>query len=106
VSDIKDVTSTTFGLVIAYLLLGVTALYGFSFFSARVGSWFDLIFAGTASGGLILFMIFGAIVIGLQLSAARWLVFEEILCRNCRFDAAALSGITQEGRFPVYRLFH
>ncbi len=103
-NDIKDVTSTTFGLIIAYLLPGLTAFYGLSFFSARVRNWFDQIFAGKASGGLILFMIFGAIVIGLQLSAVRWLVFEEILCRHCRFDVTALSGISDAGRFAAYRL--
>ena len=68
-------------------------------------NWFDLIFRGDASGGLILFIIFGAIVIGLPLSAVRWLVFEQIFCRDCRFDAAALSGIAQGGRFAAYRLF-
>jgi hypothetical protein len=103
-SDIKDVTSTTFGLIIAYLLPGLTAFYGLSFFSDRITNWFDLIFRGDASGGLILFIIFGAIVVGLQLSVARWLVFEQILCRDCRFDAAALSGIADAGRYAAYRL--
>ena len=103
--DIRDVTSTTFGLIIAYLLPGLTAFYSLSFFSVRIRSWFDKIFAGSASGGLILFMIFGAIVIGLQLSAVRWLIFEELFCRDCRFDATALSGISDAGRFAAYRLF-
>jgi hypothetical protein len=103
-NNIKDVTSTTFGLIIAYLLPGLTAFYGLSFFSARVTNWFDLIFGGSASGGLILFVIFGAIAIGLQLSVVRWLIFEEFLCRDCRFDAAALAGIADAGRFAAYRL--
>jgi hypothetical protein len=103
--DIRDVTSTTFGLIIAYLLPGLTAFYSLSFFSVRIRNWFDHIFAGDASGGLILFMIFGAIVIGLQLSAVRWLIFEEIICRDCRFDATALSAISDAGRFAAYRLF-
>jgi hypothetical protein len=103
-NDIKDVTSTTFGLIIAYLLPGLTAFYGLSFFSVRIMNWFDLIFRGGASGGLILFVIFGAMVIGLQLSAVRWLIFEQIFCRDCRFDAAALAGIADAGRFAAYRL--
>ena len=103
-SDLKDVTSTTFGLIIAYVLPGLTAFYGLSFFSDRVRTWFDLIFRGDASGGLILFVIFGATVIGLQLSAVRWLLFEQILCRDCRFDAVELSGIAGARKFAAYRL--
>jgi hypothetical protein len=103
-NSIRDVTSTTFGLIIAYFLPGITALYGLSFFSARAASWFDRITAGDASGGLILFMIFGAIAIGLQLSAIRSFIFEELLCRDCRFDAKALSGISDPGRFAASRL--
>jgi hypothetical protein len=66
--EIKDVTSTTFGLIIAYLLPGLTAFYAMSFWSLRVENWFNRILNGDASAGLIVFVIFGAIVIGLQLS--------------------------------------
>ena len=103
-NDIKDVTSTVFGLIIAYLLPGLAAFYALSFWSQRVGNWFDQILYGGASGGLIRFIICGAIVIGLQLSVARSLIFEQIICRDCRFDAAALTGISEPGKFAAYRL--
>jgi hypothetical protein len=74
--EIRDVTSTTFGPIIAYLLPGRTAFYAMSFWSLRVENWFDRVLNGDASVGLIVFVIFGAIVIGLQLSVARTLVFE------------------------------
>src|ERR1700720_1089099 len=75
--DVKDVTSTVFGLLIAYLLPGLTAFYALSFWSSRVEAWFDRILNGDASAGLIVFIIFGAIVIGLQLSPVRSLIFEQ-----------------------------
>jgi hypothetical protein len=102
--EIRDVTSTTFGLIIAYLLPGLTAFYAMSFWSLRVENWFDRILNGDASVGLIVFVIFGAIVIGLQLSVARTLVFECIICRDCRFDATALAGISEAGKFTAYRM--
>jgi hypothetical protein len=102
--EIKDVTSTTFGLIIAYLLPGLTAFYAMSFWSLRVENWFNRILNGDASAGLIVFVIFGAIVIGLQLSVARWLVFECVICRDCRFDAMALAGISDPGKFTAYRM--
>lgn len=101
---IKDVTSTTFGLIIAYLLPGLTAFYAMSFWSLRVKNWFDRILSGDASFGLSLFIILGAIVIGLQLSVARWLVFECAICRDCRFDAKTLARVSDAGKFPVYRM--
>jgi hypothetical protein len=100
--DFRDVTSTTFALIIAYLLRGLTAFDGLSFLSQRVSNWFHPIFNGNASGGLIIFIIFGGIVIGLQLSAVRWLIFEEVVCRDCRFDAPLLSAISEPGRFAAY----
>ena len=102
--DVRDVTSTVFGLFIAYLLPGLAAFYALSFWSPRVEDWFDRILNRDASAGLVVFIIFGAIVIGLQLSAVRWLIFEEIICRDCRVDAKALSGISDAGRFAAYRL--
>ena len=102
--DVKDVTSTVFGLLIAYLLPGLIAFYALSFWSSRVEAWFDRILNGDASAGLIVFIIFGAIVIGLQLSPVRSLIFEQIICRDCRFNAKALSGISDAGRFAAYRL--
>jgi hypothetical protein len=101
---IKDVTSTTFGLIIAYLLPGLTAFYAMSFWSLRVENWFDHILSGDASFGLSMFVIFGAIVIGLQLQVARWLVFECLICRDCRFDENTLARVSDAEKFPVYRL--
>ena len=102
--DIRDITSTTFGLIIAYLLPGLTVFYAMSFWSPQVENWFDRVVDGNASVGLILFMIFGALVFGLQLSIARSLVFESIICRECRFDATVLAGISDPGKFSAYRL--
>jgi len=102
--DIKDVTSTTFGLIIAYLLPGIAGLYAMSFWSVRIETWFGRVLDGDASFGLILFMILGATVVGLQLSVVRSLVFECVLCRDCHFDSAALTGISDAGKFAAYRM--
>ena len=102
--EFKDVTSTTFGLLIAYLLPGLAAFYAFSFWSDRVATWFGLIFSGQASGSLLVMVILGAILIGVQLSVARDLLFLCVICRDCRFDPLKLRTISQEGKFAAYRM--
>ena len=75
----KDVTSTTFGLLIAYLLPGVV---GFHALAERVPSLEQLLqsfLAATSSVGLFFYVALVALVIGIQLSAFRWLVFECVL---------------------------
>jgi hypothetical protein len=102
--DFKDVTSTTFGLLIAYLLPGLTGLYSMSFVSERIAGWFNAIFAGEAPAALSVMLMFAAIVIGLQLSVARTLLYECVICRDCRFDPLSLKAISQDGKFAAFRM--
>src|SRR5438552_9850816 len=102
--EFKDVTSTTFGLIIAYLIPGLAALYGLSFVSDRVDHWFTQIVAGESSAALFLLVVVVGILIGLQLSVLRTVIFENIICRDCGFKPELLKRISEEGRFAAYRM--
>ena len=102
--EFTDVTSTTFGLIIAYVLPGLFGLFGMSFFSPRIASCFETIMSADSSAALILVMLLAAIAVGLQLSVARFLVFECLICRDCRFDAGPLGKIAEAGKLPAFRL--
>jgi small-conductance mechanosensitive channel len=75
----KDITSTSFGFLIAYLLPGLVALYAFSLWLDPIQSQLKVFLTADANVGLFLLVILTAIALGLQLTAVRWVVFELLL---------------------------
>jgi hypothetical protein len=75
----KDVTSTSFGLLIAYLLPGLVALYAFSLWLNSIQSQFKVFLTAESNVGLFLLVVLAAITLGLQVTAPRWVLFELIL---------------------------
>jgi small basic protein len=72
----KDVTSTSFGLLIAFVLPGVAGLYTSSFWSTTVHQWFATFLTAESNVGLFFLLALAALIIGLQLTLVRWLLFE------------------------------
>ena len=102
--EFTDVTSTTFGLIIAYVVPGVLGLFGISFFSPRLDALFKTIISGESTAAVFLVMLLAAIAAGLQLSVARSLVFESLLGKFCEFIPGQLAKLMQEGKLPAARL--
>jgi len=75
----KDVTSTSFGFLIAYLLPGLVALYAFSLWLDPIQSQLKVFLTADANVGLFLLVILAAIALGLQVTAVRWVLFELVL---------------------------
>ena len=78
----KDITTTAFGLLIAYLLPGLLGLYTCSFWSPSISAQFEAFSKSDSNGGLFFLLVLFALVAGLQLNAFRWVIFERILCRR------------------------
>ncbi len=68
----KDVTSNNFGVLIAYLVPGATALWGLSSFSPPVRAWFASTTqdAPTISG--FLYLTLASLAVGMTVTAIRW----------------------------------
>ena len=68
----KDVTSNNFGVLIAYLVPGATALWGLSSFSPAFRSWFAATptDAPTISG--FLYLTVASLAVGMTVTAIRW----------------------------------
>ncbi len=64
----KDVTSTSLGLLIAYLLPGLVALYAFSLWPGPLQSQFQVFLTAESNVGLFLLVILAAIALGLQIT--------------------------------------
>jgi hypothetical protein len=82
----KDITSTSFGLLIAFFLPGLAGFYGLAFWSPTVKNVFDTFLTAESNVGLFFLVFAGAVIIGLQVTLLRWFLFERLLCKSVHFD--------------------
>lgn len=75
---VHQVTSKNFGLLIAYLLPGFTALWGVSYFSPTVHSWMNATPSSPATIGGFLYVTLASIGAGLTVSTVRWALIDTI----------------------------
>lgn len=62
--DLKDVTSTSFGYVIAFLLPGLAALYALGLWSAKIAGILSTFLTSNSNIGLFLLIIATALGLG------------------------------------------
>ena len=74
----RDVTTHNFGLLIAYLLPGLTALWGASHFSETIRAWLGHPPTPAPTVGGFLYVTIGAVMAGLIVSTVRWLIVDRI----------------------------
>jgi hypothetical protein len=100
----KDVTSTSFGLLIAHVLPGLAGLYGIAFWSSDTRTMLNTFLTSQSNIGLF-FLVFGAaIIIGLEFSLARWLIFEKLVCRSKHLDPKEFATIgIDEKKLTAFR---
>ena len=77
----RDVTTTNFGLLIAYVIPGFVTLLGVSAFSPTVGSWISGGEDVPSIGGF-LYGTIASVGAGLTVSTIRWLVIDWLLHRT------------------------
>jgi hypothetical protein len=92
----KDVTSTSFGLVIAFLLPGLSALACLPFWSADSKSLLQEFVKAPNNVGLFLLVLLAGLACGLQVSVLRWVLFEKILCRKHKLDLHKFQNLKEE----------
>jgi len=91
---LKDVTSTSFGLVIGFLLPGVAALYSLAPWSPTLNATFEIFKQARTDIGLSILGLLSALTAGLMLSLVRWLIFERGICRNHEIGPAAFRELS------------
>lgn len=75
---LKDFNSTSFGLLAAYLLPGTVILYSFTFWSESAARAFRTFLTEEANIGLFLFLLLGALTLGLVATVVRWFLYERL----------------------------
>ncbi|MGH9429485.1 MAG: hypothetical protein ACRD2L_24630 [Terriglobia bacterium] len=97
-------TSTSFGLAIAYFLPGLAAFYSLSYWSSSVQKMFATFLTAESNVGLFLLVLAAALIIGLQIDLLRWLIFERLLYSSLRFKAEDFQNLgTDETKLIAFR---
>jgi len=100
----KDVTSTSFGLIIAFLLPGLVAVYSSRFWSQRADELLATFETAAANVGLFFFVILVAVATGLQVTLVRWFFFERWLCRDKRLKPEDFARLgTDQAKLAAFR---
>lgn len=73
----QEISDTTFGIFIAYLLPGLTALYGLPLGTNGQG-WWALTTGSDPNLSQLALLVIAALVVGLTISTVRWLVIDTI----------------------------
>ncbi len=99
----KDVTSNNFGVLIAYLVPGATALWGLSSFSPALRSWFASTpnDAPTISG--FLYLTVASLAVGMTVTAVRW-AGVDLVHAATGLTAPDLDFSRLPGKVDAYRL--
>ena len=74
----ERLTERNFGLVIAFVLPGLVALWGVSFFSPTVALWLRVAPSGSPSVAGFLFVTLASLAAGLVVSAVRWALIDAV----------------------------
>ena len=96
--QLKDVTTTTFGLVIAYLVPGMTGLYALTLWSSQADEVFTKFGTTEANFGLFLLVMMAGLATGMLLTPLKSLLYEEFVCRSSKLDPDLLATLADPGK--------
>ena len=101
--DLKDLTSTSFGYIIAFLLPGLLGLYALTYRSPTVAQLIGPALKAEANVGPSVILLLIALAVGLCVSALRFFLFEKLLCRKHKFPDDMFSKLAAERRLASFK---
>ncbi len=99
----KEVTSNNFGVLIAYLVPGATALWGLSSFSPALRSWFAATPADAPTISGFLYLTVASLAVGMTVTAIRWACVD-LIHASTGLKAPDLDFSNLPGKVDAYRL--
>ena len=100
----KDLTSTSFGYIIAFLLPGMFGLYAVSFWSPPASVLMQPVLKADTTVGPSIVLLLIAVGVGVWISAARWVLFEEWMYRKRRLPADMYKSFDSE-KLTLHKTF-
>jgi hypothetical protein len=101
--EMKDITSTSFGYIIAFLLPGLLALYALGYWSSGVRDLLQPALRADATVGPSVILILVALGTGLLVSALRFFIFEKFLCSRHHFPRDMFKKLSGENKLLSFR---
>jgi hypothetical protein len=100
-----ELTSTFFGLVIAFFLPGLTLIFGFTSWMKSTDKGVLLTFCSTnnSSYSTLFLLISFAVTAGLLLAGLRWALFEELILRKYKLQKDDFKNIDKDNRLAAFR---
>lgn len=100
--NLKDATSTSFGLVIAFLLPGLVAVGTFALWEDNVRQLLATFLTAESNVGLFLLVLLAALVIGLEISALRSAIVRFTL-RSLKLGPEGFAALADAARLQAFR---
>ena len=101
--DVKDLTSTSLGYIIAFLLPGLLGLYALTYWSSTAALLIGPALKAEANVGPSVILLLIALGVGLCVSALRFFLFEKLLCRKHTFPADMFSKLAAEKKLETFK---
>jgi hypothetical protein len=99
---VKDVTTTSFGLIIAYVLPGLVGLYTLTLWSNSAKKIANTFYSAQSDVGLSLLVLAAAVVVGLQVNALRFLCYERLLCRAAKIAPEKFKELASTDKLTIF----
>lgn len=99
----KDLTSTSFGYLIAFLLPGIFGLYALSYWFPAMDVLLQPLLKADATVGPSVVFLLIAVGMGLFVGALRHLIFEKLLCRNHKLPTGMFARLVEEGKLSFFK---
>ena len=94
----KDITTTSFGLLITYLLPGLACLICVSFWLPPFQEMLRSFVKSDSDVGSFLFVLLVSLILGLVLNAIRWAVYEKMFLRKRHLPSHYFAEISKNDR--------
>jgi hypothetical protein len=89
----KDLSSTSFGLLIAFFLPGLALLVSLAFFVPYIKKLFDTFLTTSSNIGLFFLVILFSLILSLIISVFRWIIFEELFCKENQLEPTDFANL-------------
>src|SRR4051812_10755026 len=99
----KDLTSTSFGYLIAFLLPGIFGTYALTYWSPAADVLLQPLVKADATVGPSAVFLLICVGMGLLLAAVRHFLFEKCLCREHRLPEGMFAKLVEENRLSSFQ---
>lgn len=100
----RDLTPTVFGYVVAYLLPGLSALVVLALVFNPIANLLKSFANAQSTVGLFFFVLLICLLLGMQLTACRWFLFEKLIYKSLSLTATDLSALRSAELAASFRL--